>query len=44
MLQSVRLALKHGVGIGAHPGLDDLKGFGRRPLPISEEEVYALGL
>ena len=30
MRKTVELALKHGVAIGAHPGLPDLMGFGRR--------------
>src|SRR5690606_41401587 len=30
MRQTVALALKHGVKLGAHPGLPDLAGFGRR--------------
>lgn len=42
MRQTVALALKHGVQIGAHPGLNDLPGFGRRPLPISPEQAYDL--
>jgi UPF0271 protein len=32
MRQTVRRALAHGVAIGAHPGLPDLVGFGRRNL------------
>lgn len=44
MLRMVRLAKKHNVGIGAHPGLDDIKGFGRRRLDMTEEEVYSLTL
>lgn len=44
MLRMVRLAKKHGVGIGAHPGLDDIKGFGRRRLEMTPEEVYSLAL
>ncbi|BEJ16621.1 hypothetical protein CspHIS471_0600220 [Cutaneotrichosporon sp. HIS471] len=44
MLRMVRLAKEHGVGIGAHPGLDDIKGFGRRKLDITPEEVYSLAL
>lgn len=44
MLKTVRSALKYNVKIGAHPGLDDIKGFGRRVFAISEEEVYALAL
>ena len=42
MRKTVQLALKKGVHIGAHPGLDDLKGFGRRNIPISPEEAYDL--
>lgn len=44
MLRTVRSAVKHNVKIGAHPGLDDIKGFGRRAFAVSEEEVYALAL
>jgi UPF0271 protein len=40
MKKTVRLALKHGVAIGAHPGLPDLQGFGRREMAISQEETY----
>jgi UPF0271 protein len=29
MLQTMRNAVANGVGIGAHPGFDDLRGFGR---------------
>jgi len=48
MRQTVRRALAAGVAIGAHPGLPDLVGFGRRNLDISAEEafdmtVYQLG-
>ena len=48
MKATVRAALKHNVAIGAHPGLPDLAGFGRRNLDISPEEafdmtVYQLG-
>jgi UPF0271 protein len=38
--KTVRLALDHGVAVGAHPGLPDLAGFGRRPMEVSPEEVY----
>ena len=44
MLRTVREAIKHNVGIGAHPGLDDIKGFGRRKFDITTDEVYSLGL
>ena len=36
---TVRLAVEHGVAIGAHPGLPDLVGFGRRPMTMSPDEV-----
>lgn len=41
MRQTVQLALRHGVAIGAHPGLPDLVGFGRREMAVSVEEAYA---
>jgi 5-oxoprolinase (ATP-hydrolysing) subunit A len=37
--QTVRLARKHGVAIGAHPGLPDLLGFGRREMQVTPAEV-----
>ncbi|WP_316839999.1 5-oxoprolinase subunit PxpA [Pedobacter gandavensis] len=40
MKKTVRLAISHGVAIGAHPGLPDLQGFGRRTMAISPEEAY----
>ena len=42
MAQTMRLAAKNGVGIGAHPGFADLKGFGRRRLNIGSEELRNL--
>jgi UPF0271 protein len=42
MRQTVRLALRHGVAIGAHPGLPDLVGFGRRNMDISAEEAFEM--
>jgi len=39
MRRTVRLAKTHGVRVGAHPGLPDLLGFGRRPMQCSPEEV-----
>jgi UPF0271 protein len=39
MRRTVALALEHGVGIGAHVGLPDLIGFGRRRLAISPDEL-----
>lgn len=39
MRRTVRLAEEAGVGIGAHPGFPDLRGFGRRNLGASPGEV-----
>jgi UPF0271 protein len=39
MRRTVNLAEQVGVAIGAHPGLPDLMGFGRRELKVSPEEV-----
>ena len=44
MRRTVAQALAPGVAIGAHPGLPDLVGFGRRHMAISAEEVYDLVL
>ncbi len=40
--KTVRLAVDHGVAIGAHPSLPDLQGFGRRAMRISPQEMYDL--
>ncbi|MED4943079.1 5-oxoprolinase subunit PxpA [Heyndrickxia coagulans] len=40
MRKTVRMAAEKGVGIGAHPGLPDLMGFGRRNIQISPQEAY----
>ena len=40
MRKTVALALKNNVAIGAHPGLPDLVGFGRRQMDISPQEAY----
>lgn len=40
MNETVRMTKVKGVGIGAHPGLPDLMGFGRRPMQVDAEEVY----
>ncbi|MES2830341.1 MAG: 5-oxoprolinase subunit PxpA [Bacteroidota bacterium] len=44
MKRTVELALKYGLKIGAHPGLPDLQGFGRREMKVSDEEVYDMVL
>ncbi len=48
MDETVALALAHGVGIGAHPGYNDLQGFGRRKILGNSRElvndiVYQVG-
>jgi 5-oxoprolinase (ATP-hydrolysing) subunit A len=42
MKRTVANAMKQKVKIGAHPGLPDIQGFGRRMIHISPEEAYAL--
>lgn len=42
MLTAMRMAVANGVGIGAHPGLPDLQGFGRRRMQISLSEARTL--
>lgn len=42
MFHTVRLAKERGVSIGAHPGLPDLMGFGRRKMAISPEDAYTM--
>lgn len=39
MNTTVALAERHGVGVGAHPSLPDLQGFGRREMAMSREEL-----
>ncbi len=42
--RTVRLAVDHGVAVGAHPSLPDLMGFGRRAMRISPQDMYDLVL
>lgn len=42
MRKTVRLALEKDVAIGAHPGFQDLPGFGRRNLQLSAQEIYEI--
>jgi UPF0271 protein len=37
--RTVAAAARHGVAVGAHPAHHDLRGFGRRPIVASPEEV-----
>ena len=41
MERTVALVKRHGVGLGAHPGYPDLRGFGRRALDCTPAEVRA---
>jgi len=42
MQRTVATAREFGIAVGAHPGLRDLEGFGRRTMRITPEEAYAL--
>jgi UPF0271 protein len=42
MRATVRLARRHGVAVGAHPGFPDLVGFGRREVSATPQEVEDL--
>jgi len=44
MRRTVQLAMRSGAAIGAHPGLPDLQGFGRREMAISPQEAHDLVL
>jgi len=44
MLRTIQMAKQHGVGVGAHPGLPDREGFGRRPFPLTGEQASAMTL
>lgn len=37
--QTIRLAIKHGVAIGAHPGYPDRRGFGRVPIIMKPADL-----
>ncbi len=39
MFQTLQLARDNGVNVGAHPGFNDLIGFGRRVIPMSPPEI-----
>jgi 5-oxoprolinase (ATP-hydrolysing) subunit A len=44
MMETIELAKKYNVQIGAHPGLPDLAGFGRREIKVTPREAYSLTL
>jgi len=39
MRKTVALAIKYRVAVGAHPGLPDLMGFGRRAMEVTPQEI-----
>lgn len=48
MRRTVQLAEQHGVAVGAHPSFPDLRGFGRRNMAVTPQEliddlVYQIG-
>lgn len=44
MQKTVDMAISKGVAIGAHPGFQDLQGFGRREMKIAPKEAYQITL
>jgi 5-oxoprolinase (ATP-hydrolysing) subunit A len=42
--KTVKIAVDHGVAVGAHPSLPDIMGFGRRAMKITPQEMYDLVL
>ena len=44
MMETIQRAKEAGIAVGAHPGLPDLMGFGRRSMAISNEEAKAYTL
>ncbi|MCU5746419.1 5-oxoprolinase subunit PxpA [Staphylococcus sp. SQ8-PEA] len=40
MNETIKIAKESNIGVGAHPGLPDLQGFGRRNMDISPQEIY----
>jgi UPF0271 protein len=41
MEATIRQALRHGVGVGAHPGYADRENFGRIEVPMTAEQIAA---
>jgi UPF0271 protein len=44
MCETVQMAIKKGVAVGAHPSFPDLQGFGRRTMSLSEQEIFDIVL
>ena len=38
-MRTIRVAVKHGVNVGAHPGFPDRENFGRRELAQTEQQI-----
>lgn len=42
MLNAVKACKEHGIAVGAHPGLPDIQGFGRREMKLQPEELTSM--
>lgn len=42
MSNTVKLCKQHNIKVGAHPGLPDIQGFGRREIKMSPEELRTM--
>lgn len=42
MMETVKNCKEHNIKVGAHPGLPDLQGFGRREMKLAAEELTAI--
>src|SRR5215813_5696607 len=42
--KTIEIAIEKGVAVGAHPGYQDLQGFGRRPMTMKPDEVFDIVL
>lgn len=40
--KTIKLALENKVAIGAHPSYNDLAGFGRRSIKVSDEDLFSM--
>jgi len=44
MCETILLARRHGVAVGAHPAFPDLEGFGRREMDLAARDVHSIVL
>ena len=42
MMETIQNCKKHNIKIGAHPGLPDIQGFGRREMKLTTQELTAM--